>query len=72
MSSRIIRNSVFLKTIYRAETFQRKLMIDFGKMDQFYALCDIVMVVLHGQLILTDIHREKLKHYRNVIRALAH
>ena len=46
-------------------------MIDFVEMDQLYALCDIVMIVLHGQLILTDIHREKLKHYRNVIRVLA-
>ncbi|CAC5362576.1 unnamed protein product [Mytilus coruscus] len=71
MSTRIIRNSVFLKTIYRAEPVQRKLMIDFAEMDQLYALCDIVMIILHGQLILTDIHREKLKHYRNVIRALA-
>lgn len=71
MYMRIIRNSTYLKAIYRAEPFQRRLMIEFADMDQLNAICDIATDIIQGQLFLANSHRPKLKQYRNVIRALA-
>ena len=71
MSRRILQHSAFLKALYYTEPIQRKLMIEFITNDQIRALSEIIMKILRGRLVVSAIHREKLRDYQNVIRFLA-
>ena len=71
MNRRIFQNSAFLKSLYYAQPLQRKQMIQFISQDQIRVISDIAEKILQGRLVVNNVHREKLKHYKRTIRFLA-
>jgi len=71
MSRRIFQNSAFLKALYYAQPLQRKQMIEHISQDQIRVISDIAEKILQGRLVVNNVHREKLKHYKRTIRFLA-
>jgi len=71
MNRRIFQNSAFLKALYYAQPLQRKQMIQFISQDQIRVISDIAEQILQGRLVVNNVHREKLKHYKRTIRFLA-
>ena len=46
-------------------------MVEFITTDQIRALVEIVINILRGRINIHNIHRERLRHYQNVMRSLA-
>ena len=71
INRRIFQNSAFLKALYYAQPLHRKLIIEFISQDQMYDISDIAEKILQGRLVVNNVHKEKLKHYKRTIRFLA-
>ena len=62
MSRRIFQYSNFLKTIYRATPFHRRLMIEFITTDQILALSDIAFKILFRRIRISNSQKDRLIH----------
>jgi len=71
MNGRIFRNSAFIKALYYAEPMQRKHMIENMSDDEIRVMSDITENILNGRLSVNNVHKQKLKHYKRIIRFLA-
>ena len=71
MSRRIFQNSNFLKTVYHATPFLRRI-IEFIATDQILALSEIAEKVIRRRVHISNSLKEKLTPYRRWVRYLAH
>jgi hypothetical protein len=64
MNRRIFQNSAFLIALYNVQPLQRKF-------HQIRAISDIAIKIVQGRVAVNNVHRQKLRHYKQTIRFLA-
>lgn len=71
MNRHIFQHAAFLKDLYFAEPLERKLIIESMSGDQTDAISNITLLILQGRLVVNNLHKQKLKQYKQTMRCLA-
>lgn len=71
MSRRISQQSAYLKLLYDCKPKLRKTLIQHAERAQMEALSQIAVNILRGNVSLSEVHKKKLKRYKETIRSLA-
>jgi len=70
MSARLKRNLDFLRVLKKANTKQRKAILDTGSKDLILCLCEVIDNVLAGTVKLSSKQKKELIKYKSILRKL--
>lgn len=71
MNRRIFENSTFLKELYYDRPRRRKELIAESSDDQIQTISHIAYKIYHATLMISIVHRRKLREFRKTIQFLA-
>lgn len=70
MTASIIRNSTFLESLYYAEPRERQQLLHDVTNDQIEGISVLARYILNGGIMITNVQRRKLKHFKETLRCL--
>ena len=70
MSARLKRNLDFLRVLKKANTKQRKAILDSGNKDLILCLCEVIDNILAGTIKLSIKQKKELSKYKSILRQL--
>lgn len=70
MSARLKRNLDFLRVLKKANSKQRKAILDSGSKDLILCLCEIIDNILAGTVKLSPKQKKNLSKYKSLLRQL--